>query len=585
LTQMNPYHRFAMPGFTALALAGSVICAPSDGIAQQTKPNIIVILVDDMGYSDVGCYGGEIETPNLDMLADNGLQFRQFYNTARCCPTRASLLTGVHPHQAGIGHMTGGYDISESYQGYLNNSVVTIAEVLKTTGYFTIHSGKWHVGGKNASMKPNGRGFDRSYDGQGFYYGSDMKDQVLQLNGVRVHELEDSWYSSLKWPEYGVQSIQEAITEEKPFFLYLAFNAPHWPLQAPDSVISKYLGRYMEGWSDLRQKRLNKQKEVGLISQNTVISPDDDRILSWESLSYEQKLFQDSIMATYAACVDMVDQGIGMLIDSLKAFGVYDNTLIMFLSDNGACAEGPNSGLGNNSGSGRIGSDVSFVRCGQGWANAQSTPYREYKHWIHEGGVRTPFIVHWPQGFPAKGEFRDEPGHIIDIMATIVDVTGATYPETFKGNPIIPMEGVSLTPVFQGEPLNRDTLFWEHEANRGIRVKNMKLVARTDVLRVFTDAERDKWELYDMDVDPTELNNLADTYPDMVNRMRTAWEEWAVTKGVLPWPWGFYFERQDTKGDVYFYYPFDGHLNDHTQHTEAHPVNNPPFVSGNTDKL
>jgi arylsulfatase A-like enzyme len=576
---MSLYRRFAKPGFNTLALAGSVIIAPAMGMAQQTKPNIIVILVDDMGYSDLGCYGGEIETPNLDMLADNGIKFRQFYNSARCCPTRASLLTGVHPHQAGVGHMTGGHDISESYQGYLNNSVVTIAEVLKMNGYFTIHSGKWHLGNA-ASMKPITRGFDRSFQGMGFYFGSDMKDQILQLNGVRVHELEDSWYSSLAWPEFGVDCIQEAIFAEQPFFLYLAFNAPHWPLQAPDSVISKYLGRYTEGWSDLRQKRLAKQKEIGLIAQNTVISPDDDRIVSWQSLSEDQKLYQDSIMATYAACVDMLDQGVGVLIDSLKAMGVFDNTLIMFLSDNGACAEGPDSGLGNNSGSGRVGSDVSFVRCGQGWANAQSTPYREYKHWIHEGGVRTPFIVHWPDGISDTGQFRDEPGHIIDIMATIVDVTGATYPETYKGNPIIPMEGVSLVPVFKGEPLNRDTLYWEHEANRGIRVKNMKLVARTDILRVFTDDERDKWELYDMDEDPTELNNLADEYPEMVSGMRSAWETWAIQKGVLPWPWGFYFEREDTEGELFFYYSFDGHFLDITGNTRAIPKNNPPFFQG-----
>ncbi len=506
----------------------------------QQKPNIIVILADDMGFSDLGCFGSEIHTPNLDRLAANGLRFTQFYNAARCCPTRASLLTGLQPHQAGMGHMAGGNENmgTPAYEGYLNRQCVTIAEALKPAGYFTAHSGKWHVGAKTPAMKPNGRGFDISIDGQGFYFGGDTKGKGPEFNGKTMTDLDNSWYSTSKYAEYGVKFIQQAQEAKQPFFLYLAFNAPHWPLQAPDSVIAKYLGKYKQGWAAMRETRFAKQKALGLFGKDVKLSPADSRITSWESLSDAEKTTQDSIMATYAACVDMLDQGVGKVVAHLKATGQLDNTLIMFLSDNGGCAEGPATGLGNNSGKGKIGSPGSFVRCAQSWANLECTPYREYKHYTHEGGIHTSFIAHWPKGFTAKGEFRNEPGHIIDIMPTCLAAAGAAYPQTFKGRNIIPMAGVSLIPAFKGFGLNRDTLCWEHEANRGIRIKNIKLVSRANPKLTFSAATRYNWELYDLNADPTELNNLASVQPKIVKQMAAEWENWAKRASVLPSPWG-----------------------------------------------
>jgi arylsulfatase A-like enzyme len=510
-------------------------------VANAQKPNIIVVLADDMGYSDLGCFGSEINTPNLDALAANGIRFKQFYNSARCCPTRASLLTGLHPHQAGMGHMAGGKNPvpeTTNYQGYLNNESVTIAEVLAQSGYFTAHSGKWHVGSKNADMKPNGRGFLQSIDGQGFYYGSDTKGKDPEMNGKKMTGLDETWYSTIEYAKNGIRFIDMARKEGKPIFLYLAFNAPHWPLQAPDSVLNQYIGKYKQGWEAMREIRFNRQKQMGLIAPDVQLSPADDRIRSWKSLSETEKLTQDSIMAAYAACVHLMDYGVGLVVEHLKANKMYDNTLIMFLADNGACAEGPKSGLGNNSGKGKIGSPESFVRCGQGWANFQNTPYREYKHWTHEGATHTSFIAHWPDKISQKGSFYNEPGHIVDIMATCVDAAQASYPSKFKGNKVTPMEGVSLLPALAAKPLNRDTLCWEHEANRGIRVKNMKLVLRAKNVRQMTPNEKEKWELYDLDVDPTELNNLSAKQPQLVKRMSADWYRWANAKGVLPWPWG-----------------------------------------------
>ena len=509
-----------------------------------TKPNIIVILADDMGFSDLGCFGSEIKTPNLDNLAANGLRFTQFYNSARSCPTRASLITGLYPHQAGMGHMAGNANASfenDAYQGNLNNRCVTFAEVLKPAGYFTAMAGKWHVG----STGPALRGFNRSYEGMGFYYlNDDDGAHKVNIDGVATTNGGDAdpanWYSSYKWAEWGNKYINEGIAQQKPFFLYLAFNAPHFPIAAPDSVVKKYIGKYSAGWSELRKTRYARQKALGIIDDKFVLTPDDAVWTKWSSLTAKQKAQQDSIMATYAACVDIMDQSIGRVIANLKAKGVFENTLIVFMSDNGGNAEGLATGLGNNTGTGYIGSAKSNIHCGGAWANAQNTPFKEYKHYIHEGGIHTSFIAHWPQGISAKGEFRSQPAHVMDIMPTIVEVSGASYPTTFNGKAITAMQGTSLVPAFSNQSMNRDTLYWEHEANRGIRIGNIKCVAKVDPIRVFLQSDHQKWELYNLSTDPTEINNLATSQSETLTQMVKNWESWATRKAVLPWPWGSY---------------------------------------------
>ncbi len=524
-----------------MAIGGSLY------IQAQTKPNIIVILADDMGFSDLGCFGSEIHTPNLDALAANGLRFTQFYNSARCCPTRASLLTGLDPHQAGIGQMAGNSYRNfenDAYVGNLNNRCVTLAEVLKPAGYFTAMTGKWHVG----STGPQLRGFERSYEQMGFYFLNDNDgahkvniDGVATINGGDADPA--NWYSSYKWAEWGNKYINEGIAQQKPFFLYLAFNAPHFPLAAPDSVVKKYIGKYSDGWSELRKTRYVRQKAIGIIDDKYILTPDDDVWTKWSNLSAKQKAQQDSIMATYAACVDIMDQSIGRIIQNLKTQGVFDNTLIVFMSDNGGNAEGLATGLGNNSGTGYIGSAMSNIHCGGAWANAQNTPFKEYKHYIHEGGIHTSFIAHWPKGITAKGELRSQPAHVMDIMPTLVEVSGAKYPTLYNGNATTPLQGTSLVPAFKNQSLNRDTLCWEHEANRGIRIKDMKCVAKVNTLRVFTQADHYRWELYNLATDPTEMVNLATSQPQLLKDMVTDWEHLAAARKFLPWPYGEYYDN------------------------------------------
>ena len=522
----------------------------AQGAQEAAKPNIIVILVDDMGFSDLGCFGSEIQTPNLDSLAANGLRFSQFYNSARSCPTRASLLTGLHPHQAGMGWMAGtkysNYG-NDAYEGTINKSCVTMGEVLRSAGYFTAMTGKWHVG----STGPHLRGFDRSYEASAFYYLNDSEgSHSINIDGVSTKNGGDTdpanWYSSYKWAEWGNKYINEGISKQKPFFLYLAFNAPHFPVAAPDSVIKKYLGKYTDGWSELRKKRYARQKAIGLIDDKFVLTPDDDSWTAWNSLTAKQKAQQDSIMATYAACVDVMDQSVGRVIKNLKAKGVFENTLIVFMSDNGGNAEGLASGLGNNYATGPIGSAMSYLRCGGGWASAQNTPFKEYKHYIHEGGIHTSFIAHWPNGISDKGAIRSQMGHVMDIMPTVVEVSGATYPSIYNSKPITPMQGVSLVPAFNNLNLNRDTIVWEHEANRGIRIGNIKCVAKVKPIRLFTEADHNRWELYDLAADPTEMVNLATLQPEILRSMIADWERFAVNKKFLPWPWGFYSTISDT---------------------------------------
>ena len=497
------------------------------GEQTTSKPNIVVILVDDMGFSDIGCYGSEIPTPNLDKLAVGGLRFIQFYNTARCCPTRASLLTGLYPHQAGVGHMVEDKGLP-GYSGRLNDRCVTIAEVLHGAGYFTAMSGKWHVG-QNHGVVPGQRGFDRSLNAAagGFYF-PDSPRTDLFLNGEHVgrrgDKLPEQWYSTDLWTDFGIRFIDEARAAKKPFFLYLAHNAPHFPLQAPPEDIARFRGKYKVGWDKLRQQRHARQIEMGIVDRAWPLSPRPPEVQAWESLTAQEQDRFDHIMAIYAAVVSHMDASVGRLVAALKDRGELDNTLILFLSDNGGNAEsGPNGKLNGDP----PGSAQSDVFCGQSWATLENTPLRRYKHYNHEGGIATPLIVHWPARINARGELRHQPGHLVDIMATCVDVAGAKYPAEFQGKPIQPMEGKSLVPALDNQPIQRDALYWEHEGNAAIRVGDWKLVRL---------GRGGPWELYDLKADRTELHDLAAEKPEVAQQLAAKWEAWAERAQAKPYP-------------------------------------------------
>jgi arylsulfatase A-like enzyme len=522
-----------------LAAAASLL-QPSHAVAATLpRPNIVVILVDDMGFSDIGCYGSEIPTPNLDKLAANGLRFTQFYNTGRCCPTRASVLTGLYPHEAGVGHMTedGG---EPGYRGRLNDRCVTIAEVLDGAGYFTAMTGKWHVG-QNHGVVPWERGFQRSFNSPagGFYF-PQGKPQRLFLNGKALAddapELPKNWYSTDLYTDFGIRFIDEGLAAKKPFFLYLAYNAPHFPLQAPAEEIARFRGKYKIGWDQLREQRHARQKELGVVDKSWPLSPRPELVSAWDSLSDADKDRFDNIMAIYAACVAHMDTAVGRLVAALKQRGALDNTLILFMSDNGGNAEsGPKGRLEGDS-PGAVGSTVF---CGQSWATLENTPFRRYKHYNHEGGISTPLIAHWPAGIAAHGDLRQQPGHLVDVMATCVDLAGAKYPAEFKGQPIQPMEGRSLAPAFANQPIQRDALYWEHEGNAAIRVGDWKLV------RMGRDGA---WELYNLKTDRTELHDLAATEAGRAAELAAKWEVWAARTNVKPYPAADGTQKKGKKG-------------------------------------
>ena len=505
----------------------SFVCIASFTVAAG-KPNIIVILADDMGFSDLGCYGSEIPTPNLDALAANGLRFTQFYNTARCCPTRAALLTGLYSHQTGVGHMVQDQRVP-GYVGHLNDSCVTIAEVLKPAGYLTAMSGKWHVG-QQAGVAPWTRGFDRSLNAAagGFYFPTHPRAE-LYLNGEKIANddarLPKDWYSTDLWTTFGLKFIDDALTEKKPFYLHLCFNAPHFSLQAPAEDIAKFRGKYKAGWEAVRDARYQKQIDLGIIDTAWDKSPRPKDVKPWSTVSAEEQDRFDHIMAVYAAVVHHLDKAVGDLVAGLKQRGVLDDTLIFFMSDNGGNAEsGPN---GKTVGDPSQGKSDWF--CGESWAWVENTPFRLFKHYNHEGGIATPLIVHWPKGITAKNELRTQPGHLIDIMATCVDVTGANYPKEFKGHAILPMEGRSLAPAFANKAIDREAIYWEHEGNAAIRVGDDKLVRF---------GRNGAWELYNMKSDRTELHDLAAQNSDKATKLSAMWQAWAERAHVVPYPGG-----------------------------------------------
>ena len=511
------------------------------------KPNIVLIMVDDMGYSDLGCWGGEIETPNLDSLAKNGLRFTQFYNSARCCPTRATLMTGLHPHQAGIGYMTredapDGKGIPPAYAGNLNDSCVTLAQVAKSAGYATFMTGKWHLAGTNQADWPLQRGFDRFHgtiagaanyfhpQGWRSIYNDNEKDPEPESTTDRPYYTTDAFV------DHAIDYIAEnEKAGDKPFFLYLAFNAPHWPLHAPDPELDKYRGKYDLGWDKLREQRFKKQVDSGLIPASWKMSPRDPDVPAWDSVAKEKQAESSLRMAAYAAMIDRVDQKIGDLIAELKKNGEFENTLILFLSDNGACAEGPVLGDGDPIADRAKGKGSFNPVLGKAWANAAATPYRLYKHFAHEGGANTPFIAHWPARIKGGRDWFRQPAQLIDVMATVTEVVGTAYPDEFGGHPVTPIDGISLVPAFDGKPLVREgPIFIEHENNAFVRDGDWKLVGRG--VSPASGLKPKKWELYHISADGTELDDLAGREPGRVKAMSARWREWARRAGVYPKP-------------------------------------------------
>jgi arylsulfatase len=537
----------------------------ASGVAAPPKPNVIVILSDDMGFSDLGCYGSEIATPNLDALAANGVRFTQFYNTARCCPTRASLLTGLYPHQAGVGHMlqeTG----TPGYTGGLNAHCRTMAEVLRPAGYRTYAIGKWHV---TRHTRPDGpkdnwplqRGFERFYGtihGAGSFYdpSSLVRDNTMISPYADAAYQPTTYYYTDAISDHAVRWVGEHAQQHatQPFFLYLAYTAAHWPMHALPEDIANYKGKYAAGYEAIRQARYAKAVAQGVIARQQPLPP---AAHAWSKVA--DPAWEAAGMEVYAAMIDRMDQGIGKLMTELKRTGQWENTLLLFLQDNGGCAEltgrtgnknHPNierpaqptfpalkptdfalaGSVPNQTRAGypvRMGPNVfpgpadTYVAYGPGWANVSNTPFREYKHWVHEGGISTPLIAHWPAGIRAKGELRQQPGHLIDVAATAYELAGAAYPPT-----ALPLAGKSLVPAFANQPLDRTALFWEHEGNRAIRVGAWKLVAK----------HHQPWELYDLSNDRTEQHNLAQQHPERVEALTQQHAAWAKRARVEAWP-------------------------------------------------
>ena len=524
-------------GGASLVIPGCSTTIPLTCNTFENRPNIVLIMADDMGYSDLGCYGGEIQTPNLDKLAADGLRFTQFYNTARCCPTRASLMTGLYPHQTGMGWMTAANLDHKGYTGDLNKECVTIAEVLKQAGYSTYMTGKWHLtydkylDGPKHSW-PRQRGFERFYGtikGGGSYF----KPDKLTDNNTRIQAPDEDYYYTDAISDNAVKFITEHRQSKgnEPFFLYVAYTCPHWPLHARPEDIAKYRGKYLKGWDTVRGERHKRMIEMGLVKKDWSITPRDKKVKAWDEVDQAKKELWDLRMAVYAAQIDCMDQGIGRIVSAVEQAGKLDNTLIVFLSDNGGCAEGISR---KDKDIELLGTDDSFESYHINWANASNTPFRLYKHWVHEGGIATPLIAHWPARIKSRGELRHQPGHVIDIMATCIDIGNTKYPRQYQGNKIIPIEGKSLTPAFDNKTIKREALYWEHESNRAIRIGKWKLVAK---------GKDGPWELYNLESDRTELNDVSGKYPARTKKMATMWQSWAERSNVLPLDDRGWYER------------------------------------------
>jgi len=527
-------NRFPSLASTGISLMGLAITACSCS-EPSSRPNIILIMADDMGYSDIGCFGSEIQTPNLDRLASKGVRLNQFYNASRSCPTRASLLTGLYQHQAGVGDMVGnlGYP---SYQGYLNNQCVTLAQALKLSGYNTYMSGKWHVGSR-PEVHPRERGFDRFFgliDGGGSYfrriqYRPNQAVPLWMLDRNDYNPPDSGFYLTDAITDYALSFLEDETIKEEPFFLYLAYTAPHWPLHALPEDIAKYRGKYMKGWDALRKERYDRILKLGILDESVILSPRDENSKEWSSLPEEEKKLWNLRMAVYAAMIDRMDRNIGRVVNKIEQMGELDNTLIIFLSDNGGCHESTRSQAAFLKVKGETGTPDSFDAYEYPWANASNTPFRMFKHWVHEGGISTPFIASYPEKIKS-GKIYSQPGHIIDLMPTLLDFAGGIYPSELNGKKILPQEGVSLVPALKGKPVRRkNPIFWEHEGNRAVRDGNWKLVSAYDYVK----KESKGWELYNIKDDRSELKDLSSKFPDKKTEMIGLYDEWAKRAGVV----------------------------------------------------
>lgn len=553
------------------AVALLIVCSAGER-CHAKRPNVVILFADDLGYSDIGCFGGEIETPVLDQLAADGVRLTQFYNTGRCCPSRASLLTGLYPHQAGVGLMVYRNYPGEGYRGHLNDRCVTFGDVLSSAGYQTYMVGKWHAGHK-LETRPEVRGFDHF---TGIYLHIDSYWKVLkgcdiyrdgqmmieaQENPVNPYRPDEEFYTTDFFTDAACDYIDQATAKQdsgdatEPFLLHVCYNTPHFPLEAPDDLIEKYRGRYLQGWDTLRDKKIGRMRDMGLLPDNQKLPRgkqheevkaeglpfkdmvDRDYLPKWDSLSPSEQEELDFRRAIYAASVDRMDQGIGQIVEKLREQGVLENTVIMFFSDNGCSGELDLFGMNwpeykrENYHEWRRKGGWSISQ-GQCWANYSNTPLRKYKQYVHEGGVASPFLVHWPEGIAQRGKIVDQQAfHLIDVMPTLCDLAGAKYPEQHNGNPVKPTPGMSMAPYWKGEvsapPIR--TLYWQHLNHSAVRRSDWKLVT-------LNDRDPERWELYHLTHDRSETHNLIDEHPAVADRLRGRWKDWATESNVLPFP-------------------------------------------------
>ncbi|MEW4486462.1 arylsulfatase [Thalassoglobus sp. JC818] len=555
---MNPGKNWTTPTVVPVACFISLFAAPADLAKAKDQPNIIVILADDLGYSDLGCYGGEINTPNIDALAVNGVRMTQVYNSARCCPSRASLMTGLYPTQAGIGDFTTNKPNptrGPGYLGRLNESCATIAEVLKPAGYGCYYVGKWHMHHETGPIK---RGFDEFYgytrDHSHDQYDADYYIRLPEGRAKEIDPPADDYYATDVFNDYAIEFIQQGQKSSQPWFLFLGHSSPHFPVQAPADRADKYDEVYQRGWDVLREERFERMKQLGLIdhdrwqlSPRSIVPVDRDDIAnhysgeenpSWDSLDEERQLDLARRMAIFAAMVEGVDKGVGRIVKHLKETNELDNTLILFLSDNGACYEWGPFGFDGTSRKGetilRTGDDLRAIggrgthqSYGSAWANLGNTPFRLYKHFTHEGGISTPFIAHWPAGIGQPDKWIRDPAHVMDLMPTLIEAAGATYPKKLNGNVITPLEGTSLLPAMKGESLPDRTIGFDHQAAHAIRQGDWKAVYSKRMPHEL------KWELYNLAEDRCEMIDLADQHPDRLKQMSSDWDSWARRVGVI----------------------------------------------------
>jgi arylsulfatase A-like enzyme len=534
-------------------------------IEATDRPNVVLILADDMGFSDLGCYGSEISTPVLDALGHNGVRFSSFYNTARCSPSRASLLTGLHPHQTGIGVLTND-DRPNGYSGNLNRQCVTLAEVLRDRGYATCLSGKWHLASYMHTPNdawPTRRGFDRFFGtltGCGSFYQPGTLTRG-ELDASAEADAADFFYTDAIAAE-AVRFIEaHDIPQSPPLFLYTAFTAPHWPLHAKPEDISRYDGVFDRGWDALRDERMKQLVALGILPATTTLSERDPTQPTWNDAP--DHVWQAYRMQVYAAQIEALDRGVGRIVQALQNAGKFDNTLFIFLSDNGASAEelplfgearfsdrkdivprevktGLPIRIGNTADV-LPGPDDTYASYGQSWANLSNTPFRFYKRWVHEGGIAAPLIIHWPAAQLDAGAIVDHPFQLVDVVPTVIEATGAHYPPKSVTWPVAALEGRSMLAALRGRPFDPVPLFWEHTGNAAIRLHKWKLVREYP----------NDWELYDIEADRSELNNLAAQFPAIVADLTARWEQWAARVGVLPWETMLQVYRDRGLADVY----------------------------------